>query len=491
MRTTSTHQKPARSVQPGTKAKAAPRPKLPAPFSRPPLFAAAPLVLGIGAVLAVHTWLKPAAVPLAISASDDATVPDGDEPELVLDAPAAANPGAVRLPLVPVAAPAALDNAVAPAGAVTAASVATDVVDAPLGRTALGAVRKDKDGRLVVPFQHSQAVLTRDAALEDKLEKTLSDGHTPWAATVLLEVGTGRVLAMASHSDREPNAHDLALRPMAPAASVFKIVTTSALLREGVSPEERVCFHGGHHRMAKENLTDSRRDGTCVTLEEAVAKSANVAIAKLAQKHLTPAKLKAEAARFGFDSKLPFLVDAPASTTNIPEDPFGFANTAAGFGDVKLSALGGAVLASVVANDGMLIPPQLVDGVEGPDDAPASEHPARKISLAQAKSLRAMMTDTVTQGTARKAFNDRKTPRLTTTAAGKTGSLTDYANGHDTTWFVGFAPADHPEVVVASVVVNEGGIWHIKAPYAAKEALRMYFQQHPPTATSTTRQARR
>ncbi len=83
-----------------------------------------------------------------------------------------------------------------------------------------------------------------------------------------------------------------------------------------------------------------------------------------------------------------------------------------------------------------------------------------------------MMTETVTSGTARRAFGSG--PRLTKSAAGKTGSLTDYQTGLDTSWFVGFAPAERPQVAVATVVVNQGK-WHVKAPWVAKEALRAYF----------------
>ena len=68
-------------------------------------------------------------------------------------------------------------------------------------------------------------------------------------------------------------------------------------------------------------------------------------------------------------------------------------------------------------------------------------------------------------------------------AAGKTGSLTDYSTKLDTSWFVGHAPAERPEVIVASVVVNQGK-WHVKAPQVAKEALRSYFKLHPPTKTN-------
>jgi cell division protein FtsI/penicillin-binding protein 2 len=323
------------------------------------------------------------------------------------------------------------------------------------------------------------AVLTREKDLEAQLEKMLVDGKTPYAATVLLEAGTGRIIAVAEHSTRGPS-EGLAFKPIAPAASVFKIVTSSALLQSGVSPSTNVCIHGGKTRMQPSLLVDNaKRDRDCTTLSDALSHSQNVAIAKLALKHLDPDTLRAEAQRWGFDALLP-VDSAPGlekSTTHIPDDPFGFANAAAGFGEVKLSALHGAVLASIVANGGVLVPPQMIDHVDGGDE-PRPPEPRRVIPSSVAKKLQAMMTDTVVEGTGRKTFSNG--PRLGVSAAGKTGSLADYDTGLDTSWFVGFAPADRPEVIVASVVVNTSK-WHIKAPLVAKEALRAYFKAHGPT----------
>lgn len=314
-----------------------------------------------------------------------------------------------------------------------------------------------------------------ERVLARALTKVLVDGKTPYGATVLLEVGSGRVLAIAEHSTRG-DAEGLALRPMAPAASVFKIVTSSALLRAGVPASERVCARGGMRRLQERLLVDdARKDRDCTTLFDALPRSQNTAIAKLALKHLDPEALREEARRFGFDAPLAIstLPDAPLderhqaspSMALIPDDPFGFAESASGFGDVKLSALHGAVLASVVATGGVLVPPRLTDH-DGAADA------RRVLDQRHAETLRRMMAETVTSGTARRAFASG--PRLKHGAAGKTGSLTDYTTGLDTSWFVGFAPADRPQVAVATVVVNQGK-WHVKAPWVAKEALRSYF----------------
>lgn len=379
---------------------------------------------------------------------------------------------------------------------VTAASAAPVVKDAPppqpLGtdlevaamqleaqapQPQLGPIRYDDAARrYTAPLGTGEAVLTLDPALQARLTKTLQDGRTPYAATVLIEAGTGKVLAIAEHSTHG-DAAGLAFRPIAKAASVFKIVTTSALLRAGVPKDERVCFHGGKHRMTASNLKDDpRKDGRCVGFGEILPMSANVAIAKLADRKLTHETLAAEAERFLFNKKIPFALPVETSIAAIPASGFDFADTAAGFGDVKLSAFHGALLASIVANGGLFVPPEMVETTTG-TAAPEPGKPVRAISKQIAASLKEMMAATVTMGTGRKTFSDPRTPSLgKVKAAGKTGSLTDYSTKLDTSWFVGFAPVDDPQVIVATVIVNEL-IWHVKAPYVAKEALRAYFDE--------------
>lgn len=342
------------------------------------------------------------------------------------------------------------------------------VTDAPV----TAAVAAQVERAVEVIRSNNGARSTRDADIEARINSMLQQGQTPYAAVVVMEAHTGRVVAIAEHSTRE-NSKGLAFKPIAPAASVFKIVTASALLESGVSPSEEVCFHGGKTRMKQSNIDDNaRRDNRCIPFGDVVSQSANVAVAKLATRHLDPDALRIHAADWGFGSSLG-LAQLTPSKANIPDEPFAFAEAAAGFGDVKISAMHGAVLASIVANGGELVPPSLVVGAERAGK--------RVVGQKTARALRQMMADTVSKGTGRKSFG--ASPRLPMSAAGKTGSLTDYKTGLDTSWFVGFAPADNPELVVAAVVVNTG-VWHIKAPWLAKESLRAAFRERGTTTAS-------
>ncbi len=343
-------------------------------------------------------------------------------------------------------------------------------------------------GRFVAPLGEGRAILTLDPGLQEKLERSLASYRVPWGATVMLEAGSGRVLALAEHSQEEPGRRGLALSPIAPAASIFKIVTAAALLERGVSMSDSVCYHGGRRRLQPRLLADDpRRDRRCVSLADALGRSTNVVFAKLADRDLDAPALRSAAERFLFNVPIAFPREVEPSPASIPDDPFGLAKAAAGFGEVRLSPLHAALLASIVANGGLLVPPVLVDDVQGAP-LPAPPVPWRVVDETVASELADMMRTTVTVGTARRAFRRTAAGLRGVTVAGKTGSLSDPSPFRDYTWFVGFAPAEKPEVVVASVVVN-GRLWHARAPTVAKEALEAFFSEHvaslPPGAVRT------
>ncbi len=330
-------------------------------------------------------------------------------------------------------------------------------------------------GRYVAPLgEEGRAILTLDPRLQEKLERSLAVWAVPWGATVLLEPDTGRVLALADYSRAEPGRRGLALSALAPAASIFKIVTAAALLEQGVGPDDEVCYHGGRHRLQPRLLADDpRRDRRCLTLAAAFGRSANVVFAKLADRGLDAELLRATAGRFLFNGSIPFARPVEASPADIPDDPFELAKTAAGFGSVRLSPLHAALLAAVVANGGLLVPPVLVEDAEGVS-VPAPPSPWRVVDESVAASLADMMRATVTEGTARRAFRRPSPAMRGVSVAGKTGSLADASPYRDYSWFVGFAPAEKPQVVVATVVVNER-LWRVRAPTLAREALEAYF----------------
>jgi len=342
-------------------------------------------------------------------------------------------------------------------------------------RLAEAALDREAD-RYVAPLGSGRAVLTTVPRLQRRIEKLLSDYRVPWAAAVLLEPSTGRVLAMAEHSQREPGKRGLSLEARAPAASVFKIVTSSALLHRGFEPGSEVCYHGGQHRVKPANLTDDpRRDRRCLSLSSALGKSANVVFAKLADRALNAGLLRAEAERFLFNQTIPFAQPIETSRADIPDEPFALATTAAGFGPVRLSPLHGAVVAAIVANGGVFVPPEVVASATGAV-MPTMTGSRRVLDERVAAELAAMMRTTVTEGTGRSAFRAPRSGKSSMqglTVAGKTGSISEANPFRDYSWFVGFAPAENPRMAFAVVVVNDRS-WRVKAPYVARAAVEAW-----------------
>ncbi len=344
-------------------------------------------------------------------------------------------------------------------------------------------VRRDGAGYVQVFTDGGHAELSLDPRLQALAERTLEDHPTPYGAAVLLSVDDGRVLAMAGRSSAEPalSAADLTLRPWAPAASVFKLVTAAALVDAGVPEDEKVCFHDGVHSVEASNLVASRRDDACRTLAFGVAKSQNAIIARLAHDRLSPDVLDATARRLGFGKPLDFDLPIEASAIDVPRgDPLDYARTAAGFWHSTLSPLHGAAIAATIARGGTTPPLRLVErlvdaqGTELEVDGARSE---RVISAEVAGVVGRMMVGTTEYGTARLGFHEKHSGRRVlpgVAVAGKTGSLVRTAPFLSYSWFVGYAPAERPEVAFA-VLLGNGPSWRWKAHQVAADLLVGYF----------------
>lgn len=340
-----------------------------------------------------------------------------------------------------------------------------------------------RPGRVTSPLPGGRtAELTLDPAVQRAAERTMRKYQVPEAGLVALDPRTGDVLAYASHV-AEGEKFDVNVRATAPAASVFKVVTGSALVeRAGLNHLSEQCYRGGKSSISADELReDAERDKWCATLGIAMGRSLNVVFGRLAQKHLTSRDLTEMAGAFGFGSSVPFVVQNEAPKIEVPDDPLEFARTAAGFWNTTLSPLAAASLAQTVASGGVTYEPRIVRSVTSGGDtlwtAPSDPIVVRRaISSETAAELTKMMLHTVSDGSGYKAFHDAKgreyLPGIA--VAGKTGTLTDHKAGRHYTWLVAFAPANDPEIALAALVVNTP-TWQVKGPDLAREALRAYF----------------
>ncbi|HUS65601.1 MAG TPA: penicillin-binding transpeptidase domain-containing protein [Kofleriaceae bacterium] len=362
-----------------------------------------------------------------------------------------------------------------------------------------GRVREDADGYVQMLKDGGRVELTLDPTLQRQAERILEASPTPYAAAVMISVEDGRVLALAGRSGGEPhkNAPELALKAWAPAASVFKLVTAAALVDAGVSETTRVCYHDGVHSVESSNLvTHPRWDRACRSLAFGVAKSQNAIMARLANDHLDAGDLERTARALGFGAALPFELPVEPSEAEIPhESPLAFARVAAGFWSTTLSPLHGAYLAATLARGGVTPPLRIIDRVvdrAGDSVRPDGAAPRRVISADAAQAVARMMVGTTQYGTAKSGFHDRRgRPLLPGVAvAGKTGSLNRVQPFLAYSWFVGFAPAERPEVAVA-VLLGNGTVWHRRAHQVAAEMLSGYFHGDSAPAPSNHRLASR
>ena len=344
-----------------------------------------------------------------------------------------------------------------------------------------------EDGRYVVPLDGGRrAVLTLDPAVQRAAEAALARAKAPQGAIVVMAVD-GRVLALAGHRGGDRGAvprlghHlDVASSAWAPAASVFKIITASALVAAGLGPDSRVCYHGGYRSVDPSHLNDDKaRDTSCGSLTEGISKSQNAIIAKLAHRHLQPRALRTMARAFGFDDALSFALDVEHGRAQIPGAALDFARVAAGFWHTELSPLGGALVANTVASGGMAVTPYIVDSVldERRPVTIKPVQPRRVLDARVARDVARMMTATIDSGTAFKGFHDLQRRRFlpSISVAGKTGTLVRAQPSYlEYSWFVGFAPSDAPTVSI-SVLLGNPARWHLKAHTAARMVLESVF----------------
>lgn len=321
------------------------------------------------------------------------------------------------------------------------------------------------------------ATLTLEPAWQRATTALLQRYALPMASVVLLDTATGRVLVWASRGGAP--GQDLARVAEAPAASVFKIVTASALLEEGFSERTPTCWSGGFHSLTLRDLmSNPSRDRDCNTLPEAFARSINTVFARRALELLNPDRIQSMARQWGFFEGVPFDAPVAPSELTVPSETLAFARTAAGFWNSTLSPLHGALLAQGIARGGEMTRPWIVSSIQGPHGetlAVGGEHVWRRaVSPEVAATLGRAMARTVSEGTGFHGFHDDAGRAYLEgiNVGGKTGTLTGREPFRAFTWFVGNAEGAGRRLSIAVMVAN-GPLWRVKAPTIARQVLQI------------------
>jgi cell division protein FtsI/penicillin-binding protein 2 len=184
--------------------------------------------------------------------------------------------------------------------------------------------------------------------------------------------------------------------------------------------------------------------------------------------------------RFGFNQALLTGTSAKVSTAAEPQSNHGLMLMGAGLDhEVKISPLHAAVIMAAIANGGKMMAPGLTDRItdrKGDAREVFAPHEVRSlVSPETASSLTRMLSSTVTTGTSRKAFHDRRgRPRLAVEVAAKTGSISGSNPQGHYSWFAAFAPTHNPRIALVALVINQNK-WKIKSSQVGEQALEEFF----------------
>jgi penicillin-binding protein A len=354
-------------------------------------------------------------------------------------------------------------------------------------------------------------VLTVDPAVQRTAVQALGSNC---GAAVAIEPSTGRVLAMATSPRYDANAVErnfgkivgtrAACKPAAPLVnraaaglyvpgSTFKLVTaTAALDTRLVTPATRFVDPGYCVEYGKRVYNFADQSGPeqfgSVSFADALQHSINAVFCEVGKK-LGARKILEYGKRFGMyaepGTELPGSEQRPSGLYKrgrlfFPKHDYEVDPGRLAFGQERLGVtpLQMAMITSAIANDGVLMQPYIVGEIRRPNGKVLTRTKPNEIGRVMkrttAEQLTQMMVSVVSGGTGTAA----QLPGVD--VAGKTGTAETGVSHLNTTWFVGFAPAQRARVAVAVVLEGQSGVGGTTAAPIAREIMATALRQ-PPT----------
>jgi cell division protein FtsI/penicillin-binding protein 2 len=327
---------------------------------------------------------------------------------------------------------------------------------------------RDED---VQPHDGLNVVLTIDAAVQHALESVLADAmqqHTPRSITgIVVRPRTGEILAMATLPNYDPNRPDTitpdtrnrVITDIVEPGSTFKVVVVSGALNDGVVHLNDTFYCGeGRFAYAGHILHDAEPNGT-LTVEGIITKSSNIGAAQIGIK-LGADRLYNYISTFGFGERTGIPLPGEVAgilhpvkdwtKISVAQIPFGQG--------VAVTRLQMVMAVAAIANDGWLMRPMLVSRLDNRDGSVVQKYEPQRVrqvisDATDKEMLKALKTVASPEGTAPgAAMKDY-------TVAGKTGTAQKvengtYVHGKYVSSFIGFFPADDPQVCI-SIVMDE------------------------------------
>ncbi|MEA4848440.1 MAG: penicillin-binding transpeptidase domain-containing protein [Clostridiaceae bacterium] len=299
-------------------------------------------------------------------------------------------------------------------------------------------------------------------------------------AIVVLRPDTGEILAMVSKPDFDPSGIqnnweslindknsplvNRASEGLYPPGSIFKLIVTSSILKNSLQGNEVECT--GEVNVDGYTIKDSEGEAHGkITLADALKHSCNSYFIRQGLL-LGNSNLYNEATRFRFNKKIQTDIKITGSVFPGKNDNRSIAQQSIGQGEVLMTPLHAAMMAASIANKGIMMQPYIVSNITNSENKIIKEFKPKQISQVMdentASTIKDMMVEVVKSGTGTRA----KVSKVT--VAGKTGTAEVSGGLKSHAWFVGFAPADSPEVAIAVLIENGGSGGSTAAPIASK-----------------------
>lgn len=330
--------------------------------------------------------------------------------------------------------------------------------------------------------------------LDPKLQQIAADSLGAYrGAVVVQEAKTGRILAMVSKPDYDPNSISVnmatlsqskteapllnrAAQGLYPPGSTFKIITTLEYIRENPDTYSSYSYNCSGRFTADGNTIKCYHGMThgSVDLKHSFSKSCNCSYANIGLK-LNRDQFCATLDELMFNANLDLGYDTKPSKISVGNDMTidDMMQSSIGQGTVLMTPMHLNMITAAIANKGTMLKPYMVDCVKNRNGKVVAEFKPQEIKSIMSDNEAAILTDymkeVVATGTAKK-INDSGI-----TIAGKTGSA-EFADSSSRShaWFTGFAPADDPEIVVTVIIENIGSGGDYSAP-VAKRIITEYF----------------
>lgn len=320
--------------------------------------------------------------------------------------------------------------------------------------------------------------LTLDRSLqfvaEKELKRTVNESGAAGGTIVMMEPASGRILALASYPDYNPNMagkfrassrRNRAVTDMYEPGSTFKPFVLAGALEEGlVRPGQKIYCENGRYSVGGKTIRDHKKYKK-LTLEETLKFSSNIGFAKIG-KALERERLYSYIRNFGFGEKTG--IDLPGEAGGLLKGPsrwFEIDLAAISFGQaLSITPVQLVSATAAFANGGLLVEPYLVEKITDGEGNIVSRHlpeiRRRVISEKTASLVRDMMVSVTEEG-----GTGTKGAVAGYAVAGKTGTAqkVDHVTGgysidKRVSSFVGFVPADNPALVMAVVIDEPKGV---------------------------------